>query len=314
MADKVIVVAGPTASGKTALGIELALRYNGEIVSADSMQVYRGMDIGTAKATAREQAAVPHHMLDVADPREDYSVAMYVSQAEECCRDIIRRGKLPIIVGGTGLYIDSLISGRDFAAVDFDLGLREKLGLEYDELGGEEMLRRLASIDPERSAKLHPSDKRRIVRALEIYELTGMTITEHDEYTRSLPPRFEAAPVHLGFKDRSLLYSRIDRRVDIMEEQGLFREVEGLLEQGVPLSCTAMQAIGYKETAQALLGELSPREAVELIKLRSRRYAKRQLTWFRRNTQALDILWEGEPDFEYARALSTKFFLGCGIS
>ena len=314
MADKVIVVAGPTASGKTALGIELALRYNGEIVSADSMQVYRGMDIGTAKATAREQAAVPHHMLDVADPREDYSVAMYVSQAEECCRDIIRRGKLPIIVGGTGLYIDSLISGRDFAAVDFDLGLREKLGLEYDELGGEEMLRRLASIDPERSAKLHPSDKRRIVRALEIYELTGMTITEHDEYTRSLPPRFEAAPVHLGFKDRSLLYSRIDRRVDIMEEQGLFREVEGLLEQGVPLSCTAMQAIGYKETAQAILGNMGRREALELIKQRSRQYAKRQLTWFRKDAGALHIDWETEPDFEYARALSTKFFRDCGIS
>ena len=314
MADKVIVVAGPTASGKTALGIELALQYKGEIVSADSMQVYRGMDIGTAKATAAERARVPHHMLDVAEPWEDYSVARYVQQAEECCRDIISRGKLPVIVGGTGLYIDSLISGRDFAAADSDLGLRERLGREYDQLGGGELLRRLAAIDPERAAKLHPSDKRRIVRALEIYELTGMTITEHDEYTRSLPPRFQAAAVHLGFRDRSRLYERIDRRVDLMVEQGLFREVEELLDRGLSPSCTAMQAIGYKETAQALLGELSPREAVELIKLRSRRYAKRQLTWFRRNTQALDILWEGEPDFEYARALSTKFFLGCGIS
>ena len=314
MADKVIVVAGPTASGKTALGIELALHYNGEIVSADSMQVYRGMDIGTAKATAAERARVPHHMLDVAEPWEDYSVARYVSQAEDCCRDIISRGKLPVIVGGTGLYIDSLISGRDFAAVDSDLGLREKLSREYDELGGGELHRRLAAIDPERAAKLPPSDRRRIIRALEIYELTGMTITEHDEYTRSLPPRFQAAAVHLGFRDRSRLYERIDRRVDLMVEQGLFREVEELLDRGLSPSCTAMQAIGYKEAAQALLGELSPREAVELIKLRSRRYAKRQLTWFRRNTQALDILWEGEPDFEYARALSTKFFLGCGIS
>ena len=314
MADKVIVVAGPTASGKTALGIELALQYKGEIVSADSMQVYRGMDIGTAKATAAERARVPHHMLDVAEPWEDYSVARYVRQAEECCRDIISRGKLPVIVGGTGLYIDSLISGRDFAAADSDLGLRERLGREYDQLGGEELLRRLAAIDPERAAKLPPSDRRRIIRALEIYELTGMTITEHDEYTRSLPPRFQAAAVHLGFRDRSRLYERIDRRVDLMVEQGLFREVEELLDRGLSPSCTAMQAIGYKETAQALLGELSPREAVELIKLRSRRYAKRQLTWFRRNTQALDILWEGKPDFEYARALSTKFFLGCGIS
>ena len=314
MAEKVIVVAGPTASGKTALGIELALRYKGEIVSADSMQVYKGMDIGTAKATAEERAQVPHHMLDVAEPWEDYSVARYVSQAEDCCRDIIRRGKLPVIVGGTGLYIDSLVSGRDFAAADFDLGLRERLGREYDELGGEELLRRLASIDPERAAKLHPSDKRRIVRALEIYELTGMTITEHDEYTRSLPPRFEAASVHLGFKDRSRLYERIDRRVDIMVEQGLFKEVEGLLGRGLSPGCTAMQAIGYKEAAQALLGQIGRREALELIKLRSRRYAKRQLTWFRRDPAALHIDWEEEPDFEYALAFSTKFFLDCGIS
>ena len=314
MADKVIVVAGPTASGKTALGIRLALQYKGEIVSADSMQVYRGMDIGTAKATAAERAQVPHHMLDVAEPWEDYSVARYVSQAEDCCRDIISRGKLPVIVGGTGLYIDSLISGRDFAAVDSDLGLRERLGREYDELGGEELHRRLASIDPDRAAKLPPSDKRRIVRALEIYELTGMTITEHDEYTRSLPPRFEAAPVHLGFKDRSLLYERIDRRVDIMVEQGLFKEVEGLLDRGLSPDCTAMQAIGYKEAAQAILGDMSPQEAVALLKLRSRRYAKRQLTWFRRDPAALHIDWEKEPDFEYALAFSTKFFLDCGIS
>ena len=314
MADKVIVVAGPTASGKTALGIELALRYKGEIVSADSMQVYRGMDIGTAKATAEERARVPHHMLDVAEPWEDYSVARYVSQAEDCCRDIISRGKLPVIVGGTGLYIDSLVSGRDFAAADFDQGLREKLGREFDELGGEELHRRLASIDPERAAKLPPSDKRRIVRALEIYELTGMTITEHDEYTRSLPPRFQAAAVHLGFKDRSRLSERIDRRVDIMEEQGLFREVEELLSRGLSPDCTAMQAIGYKEAAQAILGHMSRREALELIKQRSRQYAKRQLTWFRRNASALHIDWDEGPDFEYARALSTKFFRDCGIS
>ncbi len=314
MAEKVIVVAGPTASGKTALGIELALRYKGEIVSADSMQVYRGMDIGTAKATAEERAKVPHHMLDVAEPWEDYSVARYVSQAEDCCRDIISRGKLPIIVGGTGLYIDSLISGRDFAAVDFDLGLREKLGREYDELGGEELHRRLAAIDPERAAKLPPSDKRRIVRALEIYELTGMTITEHDEYTRSLPPRFEAAAVHLGFRDRSRLYERIGRRVDLMEEQGLFKEVEELLDRGLSPDCTAMQAIGYKEAAQALLGSMSREEALALIKQRSRQYAKRQLTWFRRDASALHIDWDGEPDFEYAAALSTKFFRDRGIS
>jgi tRNA dimethylallyltransferase len=164
MADKIIVVAGPTASGKTALGIDLALRYNGEIVSADSMQIYRRMDIGTAKATADERAQVPHHMLDVAEPDEDYSVARYVEQAEECCRDIIARGKLPIVVGGTGLYIDSLVSGRDFAAKDSDEDLRERLTLEYNTIGGEAMLERLRAVDPERANKLHPSDSRRIAR------------------------------------------------------------------------------------------------------------------------------------------------------
>ena len=166
MAEKIVVVAGPTASGKTALGIALAKDFHGEIVSADSMQVYRGMDIGTAKATMAEREGIPHHMLDVAEPWEEYSVARYVEQAEACCRDILRRGKLPILVGGTGLYIDSLISGRDFAAVDSDQGLREALSAEYDALGGDAMHRRLREIDPERSAILHPGDKRRIVRAL----------------------------------------------------------------------------------------------------------------------------------------------------
>ena len=233
MAEKIVVVAGPTASGKTALGIALAKELNGEIVSADSMQVYRGMDIGTAKATMDEREGIPHHMLDVAEPWEDYSVARYVEQAEACCRDILARGKLPILVGGTGLYIDSLISGRDFAAVDSDQGLREALSAEYDALGGEAMHRRLQEIDPERSAILHPGDKRRIVRALEVYRLTGMTITEHDRQTRALPRRFDAAAIHLNFKNRSALYARIDRRVDAMVEQGLFREVEGLLAAGL---------------------------------------------------------------------------------
>lgn len=314
MAEKIVVVAGPTASGKTALGIALAKDFNGEIVSADSMQVYRGMDIGTAKATMAEREGIPHHMLDVAEPWEDYSVARYVEQAEACCRDILRRGKLPILVGGTGLYIDSLISGRDFAAVDSDQGLREALSAEYDALGGEAMHRRLQEIDPERSAILHPGDKRRIVRALEVYRLTGMTITEHDRQTRALPKRFDAAAIHLNFKKRPALYARIDRRVDAMVEQGLFREVEGLLAAGLSPESTAMQAIGYKEAVRALQGELSREEAVDLIKQSSRRYAKRQLTWFNRDKEALPILWEDEPDFEYARRLSTEFLHSRGLS
>ena len=314
MAEKIVVVAGPTASGKTALGIALAKDFNGEIVSADSMQIYRGMDIGTAKASLAEREGIPHHMLDVAEPWEDYSVARYVEQAEACCRDILRRGKLPILVGGTGLYIDSLVSGRDFAAVDSDQGLREALSAEYDALGGEAMHRRLQEIDPERAAILHPGDKRRIVRALEVYRLTGMTITEHDRQTRALPKRFDAAAIHLNFKNRAALYARIDRRVDMMVEQGLFREVEGLLAAGLSPESTAMQAIGYKEAVRSLQGELRREEAVALIKQASRRYAKRQSTWFNRDKEALPILWEDEPDFEYARRLSTEFLHSRGLS
>ena len=314
MTPKIIVVCGPTATGKTRLGIELARQFNGEIVSADSMQVYRRMDIGTAKATAEERAAAIHHMLDVAEPEENYSVARYVEEASRCCDDILSRGKLPILVGGTGLYIDSLISGRDFAENDGDEGLRQRLSAEYDALGGEAMLRRLGSFDPERAEKLHASDKRRIVRAMEIYLLTGVTITEHDRRTRQLPPRYDAARIFLSFRDRADLYSRIDRRVDEMVEQGLFDEVQGLLSSGLSERCTAMQAIGYKEPAMALRGEISREEAIALIKQGSRRYAKRQLTWFGRDPEALLILWEREPDFELARRLSTEYLLSRGLS
>lgn len=305
--DKVIVVAGPTASGKTRLGIELARVFNGEIVSADSMQIYRRMDIGTAKATPEELAAVRHHMIDVAEPEENYSVARYVEEAAACCEDIISRGKMPIIVGGTGLYIDSLISGRSFAEREDDAELRETLNAEYDRIGGEKMLEHLASFDPERAEKLHAADKRRIVRAIEIYKLTGITITEHDAMTQALPPRYEAATVILNYLDRAELYKRIDARVDEMVKQGLFGEVEGLLKSGVPADATSMQAIGYKEPAAALRGEMSREEAVELIKQSSRRYAKRQLTWFSRNREAMWIRWDKTPDFKEAMQLSTEF-------
>lgn len=315
MAEKVIVVTGPTASGKTRLGIELAQRYKGEIVSADSMQIYRGMDIGTAKANTRERQQAVHHMLDIIEPCEDYSVSKYVEAASACCDDIISRGKRPIIVGGTGLYIESLISGRDFAArPDSDEELRNKLSAQYDELGGEAMLKTLSSFDPERAAKLPAGDKRRIVRAIEVYMLSGISITEHDNLTRALPPRYDAATIVLSFKDRAELYSRINRRVDAMLEQGLFKEVEALLETGLSPQCTAMQAIGYKEAVQALQGKLSREDAAEQIKLSSRRYAKRQLTWFSRNTDALRLRWDSTPDFSSALLDSTNFLLHHGIS
>ena len=314
-APKLVVVAGPTATGKTRLGILLAQALDGEIVSADSMQVYRRMDIGTAKATAEERAAARHHMLDVAEPWESYSVSRYVEEAARCCDDILARGKLPILVGGTGLYIDSLLSGRDFAGrSEGDESLREELNARWDAEGGEALLAELRSFDPERAAKLLPSDRRRIVRAIEIYRLTGETISAHDARTRALPPRYEAARIHLDYRSRAALYARIDARVDAMIESGLFEEVAALLAEGVPPDSTAMQAIGYKESAAALRGEISRAEAVELIKLSSRRYAKRQLTWFSRTEDALRLRWDGAPDFEEALRVSTDFLARRGLS
>ncbi len=314
MAGKVVVIAGPTASGKTALAIELARALGGEIVTADSMQVYRGFDIGTAKADANERAAAAHHMLDVAAPDESYSAARYVEEAAAVCDDILARGRLPIIAGGTGLYIDSLLSGRDFAERGEGPDLRAELSAEYDERGGEAMLECLRGFDPERAAILHPADKRRIVRAIEIYKLTGRTITEHDACTKTLPPRYDAARIVLNYSERSALYARIDARVDEMCTRGLFDEVAGLLRAGVPEDCTAMQAIGYKEAVRALRGEITRAEAVEQVKLASRRYAKRQLTWFRRWEDALWIEHAGAPDLISARQLSTDFIHSRGIS
>ncbi len=310
--NRIIVVAGPTASGKTRLGIELAKIYHGEIVSADSMQLYRGMDVGTAKATEEEQRAAPHHMLDVADPRESWSVARYVEEASAVCDELLARGSVPIVVGGTGLYIDSLLAGRDFAACEEDKALRASLEAEYDRVGGAEMLKTLAVFDPERAAKLGAGDRRRIVRAIEIYRLTGVTATEHDAETRRRPPRYEAARIVLHFKNRADLYDRIDRRVTQMAEDGLFREVEALLEAGLSPECTAMQAIGYKEAVLALRGELTEAEALDLIRQGSRRYAKRQITWFGRWEDALRILWDREPDFPAALQSSTAFLKSRG--
>lgn len=297
MPSNIIVVTGPTATGKTALGIVLARKYNGEVVSADSMQIYKRMDIGTAKPTPEEIGDIPHHMIDIVDPADSYSVAQYVQDASACVDDILTRSKLPIVVGGTNLYIDSLISGRTFADQPGDPAVRQALLDRYDAIGGEAMRQELAAVDPERAEKLHPGDKRRIVRALEIFRLTGKTITQHDAETRLLPPRYNAVQFALTFSDRARLYDRINRRVDLMVEAGLFDEVRTLLAEGLPAHCTAMQAIGYKEVVRALEGELTDQEAIDLIKQESRRYAKRQLTWLRRNPDLRWISWETEPDF-----------------
>ena len=312
MTNSIIVVAGPTASGKTRLGIEIAKAFGGEIVSADSMQLYRGMDVGTAKATAAEQAAAKHHMLDVAEPSESWSVARYVEEAGAVCDTLLAAGRLPILVGGTGLYIDSLIAGRDFADNQEDRTLRTALEAEFDRRGGEEMLKVLAAFDPARAAKLNAGDRRRIVRAIEVYRLTGKTATAHDEETRRRPPRYDAARIVLNFKDRADLYARIDSRVTKMAEDGLFEEVRRLLDAGLSPDSTAMQAIGYKEAALALKGALTREEALDLIRQGSRRYAKRQITWFSRWEGAHRILWEREPDFAAALQSSTAFLRSRG--
>ena len=313
MPPKILVICGPTASGKTALAVELALRHRGEVVSADSMQIYRRMDIGTAKPTQAEMRGVPHHMLDVADPEEDFSVARYVDMAAKCVDDILSRGKLPILAGGTGLYIDSLLSGRTFAPFQPDSPLRGQLEEQLRREGGSAMLSRLAQVDPDSAARLHPNDEKRIIRALEVYQSTGKTITQHNLETQAIPPRYDALTLALAFERREDMWSRIDRRVDQMMDQGLVAEVQGLLDSGVPAKCTAMQALGYKEMAAALLSGGDVRSAAEEIQLRSRQYAKRQLTWFKRNKAARWLLWGREPDFEAALQTSTEYMEEFGL-
>ena len=280
--DRIICIAGPTASGKTALAVELAKELNGEVVSCDSMQVYRRMDIGTAKPTKDEMQGIAHHMLDVADPEEDFSVSRYCAMAEPIVADILRRGKTAIIAGGTGLYMDSLIRGNAFAPFP-STGVREALEAQADDLGMETMLARLQAIDPEAASRLHRKDRKRILRALEVYLETGQTITEHNRRTQSIPPRFHPLWLGLDFEDRADLYARIDRRVGLMLEQGLMEEIQGLLASGIPARATAMQAIGYKEFVDALEGRCTLEQAADQVRQSSRRYAKRQLTWFRRN-------------------------------
>ena len=311
--SKIVVVCGPTASGKTALAVELAKAHNGEVVSADSMQIYRRMDIGTAKPTLEEMGGVPHHMIDIVDPEEDFSVARYVDMAAKCVEDILARGRLPILAGGTGLYIDSLLSGRTFSAFSPESPLRAELEERMRTIGGQAMLEELAKVDPEAAARLHPNDEKRIIRALEVWLTTGKTITAHNAETLSSPPRYEALTLNLSFERREDMWARIDRRVDVMMEQGLVEEVRALLDSGVPEKCTAMQAIGYKEMVRAVRETGDYAAGAGEIKLRSRQYAKRQLTWFKRNTAAKQIVWGKEADLSWAVQRSTGFMEEFGI-
>ena len=280
--NNIICIAGPTASGKTALAVELAKALNGEVVSCDSMYVYKGMNIGTAKPTLDEMEGIPHHMIDVADPDEDFSVSRYCAMATPIVDDILARGKTAIIAGGTGLYMDSLIRGNDFAPFP-STGMREKLEAQVDRDGMEAMLELLRSIDPESAARLHLADRKRIIRALEVYYETGETITAHNLKTQAIPPRYTPLWIGLDFADRAELYRRADLRVRLMLEMGLEQEIRKLLASGIPSKCTAMQAIGYKEFVAALDGLCTMEEAADEVRKSSRHYAKRQLTWFRRN-------------------------------
>ena len=312
MAPQVVVITGPTASGKTALSVALAKAFGGEIVNADSMQIYRTMDIGTAKPTLAERQGVVHHLLDVAEPQENFSVARYVELATPCVEDILRRGRLPIVVGGTGLYIDSLLSGRTFAPYP-QTGWRQRLTEQAQVQGMEPLLRELERVDPEAAARLHPNDRKRIIRALEVWHETGRTISQHNRETAQLPPRFTALKLALSFHSRQDLWRRIDRRVDLMAAQGLVEEVRRLLERGVDPACTAMQAIGYKELVSALEGERTVADALEEIKLRSRQYAKRQLTWLRRDEALEWFLWDSEPEFSKAVQFATEKLHAVGV-
>lgn len=309
---RIAAVVGPTASGKTALAVALAKQFNGEVVSADSMQIYRKLNIGTAKPTAEEMQGVPHHMLDVADPGESYSVSRYEKEATACVEDILSRGKLPILCGGTGLYVDALIRGGGFLESGVDSGLRAQLEEEWDARGGEAMLKRLASFDPDSAARLHLNDKKRIIRAIEVYLQTGITITAHNARTAALPPRYDAVMIGLRTEPRQILYSRIDRRVTKMLDAGLEQEARKLLESG-DLAGTAAQAIGYKEMLAYFHGEATLEQAADLIRQKSRNYAKRQLTWFQRDDRAHWITYnQPESEAEVFR-IATNFLQEQGL-
>ena len=279
--NNIICIAGPTASGKTALAVELAKMFNGEVVSCDSMQIYRRMDIGTAKPTIEEMQGIPHHMIDICEPDEDFSVSRYCEMATPIVDNIIARGKTAIIAGGTGLYMDSLIKGNDFAPFPAT-GHRQRLEEKLNEVGLDAMLAELSAIDPE-AAERSQRNPRRIIRALEVYYETGETITTHNLRTQAIPPRYNPLWLGLDFEPRKLLYDRIDLRVGLMLEQGLMEEIQSVLSTGISPNCTAMQAIGYKEFVAALAGCGTVEEAADEVRQGSRRYAKRQLTWFRRN-------------------------------
>lgn len=308
---KLIVVAGPTASGKTELALDFARKFGGEIVSADSMQIYRYMDIGTAKPTDEHRAAAPHHMIDILQPGELYSVAKYASDASRCVDDILARGKLPIICGGTGLYIDALIKGRVFSQSGQDTACRSELEEKWENGGAADILQKLQEVDPQSAQRLHPNDKKRILRAMEVFLQTGENISAHNERTKALPPKYDAGFVGLRWS-REVLYSRINQRVLKMLEQGLIEETKSLMERGF-LKGTAAQAIAYKEMLEYLSAEKTLEQSTALLQQKSRNYAKRQITWFGRDARVNWVECGENCDFAQICANATKIVTACGV-
>ena len=309
---KIAAITGPTASGKTALAIRLARELDGEIISCDSMQIYKGMDIGTAKPTADELAAVPHHLIDILPADAPYSCSDYVKDAEAAIEDIVSRGKIPIFCGGTGLYLDRLLKGGNDDEAACDESVREQLKAFYEERGVDALYSRLLELDPEAAKSIHKNNVKRVMRAIEICLVTGKKKSEIDKKNAEIVDKYDHRVITLAFSDRELLYNRIDRRVDIMIEQGLVEETKRLIADGVfERSVTAAQAIGYKELFPYLNGEDTLENCVEELKRASRRYAKRQITWFSGKDYAHKVFVDGndpEKTFEnIVNILKTPF-------
>ena len=307
--DRIICVVGPTASGKTALAVELAKYTDGEVVSCDSMQIYRRLSIGTAKPTTEEMQGIPHHMIDICEPDEDFSVSRYVELATPIVEDILARGKTAVIAGGTGLYVDNLIKGGEFAPFPATC-CRERLEARLQSEGLDALIAELRQIDPVALEKSQ-NNPRRIIRALEVWQETGETITAHNERTRSIPPKFDPLWIGIDYVNRQELYDRIDLRVRLMVKDGLLDEIREVLSSGIPEKSTAMQAIGYKEFIDAMVGRSTIEEAIAQVQQSSRRYAKRQLTWFRRNEKIQWLRREpgqtAEEIFSAARRIANNF-------
>ena len=286
----VIAVVGPTASGKTGVAVKTAQKFGGEVVSADSMQIYSELSIGTAKPTEEEMCEVPHHLVGFLSIDEEYSVANYVEDAKREINKIRKRGKIPVICGGTGLYVDSLLTNTEFSEIKSDPKIKERLFAFAEEKGKEALFERLKSIDPETAEKLHYNNLGRVVRALEVYEITGKTISEHQKLSRTVPSPYDVCYIGTNFRDREALYRRIEQRIDEMLTEGLLDEARLLFEHGE--HGTAAQAIGYKELYPYFKGEASIDEAIAVLKKETRHYAKRQLTWFRRNENINWVYWD----------------------